>query len=1541
MSFTITCTKLGGGIPVQTSTDTGFQNWTNTLRSIDVNKAAQYGDSFGRIYVAVSAQTVANPQPPAVRGYGIYGLTPDMKQNSFFGGLNPTPVCPVIQTNTLTFTVAPTNGQTFTMDGVIGTWTTNTVTNTATQIAVTNAPDASATNLAAYLNANLATAHTGTVAVTVSGTVVSLSSFAQNIAAEPYYSFATPGASGPFGPDFLLSNGGFGSGPYRMFVGPQDGLVWVTDATDGNANIFVFGRNFESTNQVWTVSGRLAGEAVGEHGNVNAVAVKGSLAQGNLQIFTADNDLPVPSYLNNTNLGVLGNAGLGNFGSAQETVTGDANVVYGYNIGAGPFPCTNTPVFAATIGLDGGFPDGQVIGMTLGTDTNLVYASMRRFNYSDGGVQAFRQDTGARVYTSLSGSPTTPNDVFAVAGITPIPTSGNPAGVYTSPRVSPDGRYIAIMSGSDTPINRIVVANLVNGIPDESSVFIITNLPTTGTPREIAWDAADNLYSASSGQGAIRSFSLGISTTCITSNDITGTNGSFQLLLPPASVSVANNGNASQNYGSPTPGNFAINLSTSTLTNPVIVNFSLTGTATNRVNYNISTNSSNGVTITTNVGNIGTITFPAGTFPGTGNWTANITVTPTPSPLIGPTLTVGLTIGGGTTYIASSPLNATVSIANTGPQFFFVSAAATGTTMNRSITNDYAQFVINRWGDLNGPSNSVGSVSAKSITLTNFALAGTALFGTDYTAGVQLFNGTAPIDGTNSITFAPGVSKLTAIVGNPVSHAAVLLAPTNVTILPGLTNAVTGTNGTSADGYSYFVNTATTTLTEFDNAIGRVAEVVLWSDPLTNSATTNYTVTFASTNLANTTVLPVLIQNYAYTNGSDPNGTAAGFGAGNPSNTFDVQLGWPISSENAFETSLGTFAGAYQNPPPSAVMVANGWSNVLRMSVDKQIGANPTMCGVNLFPTTNTFVGNNALRFDMYLSVWSGALANPVPLNFPRQFAAFGINTQGTNCDWRLSLAGGIATNTGSGPTNADGLWYCVDAADQSLTPADFDGFASPALPNAGTADAVSGTAFTEAGVFKRPPFPATDGGGAGTPINQWVSVSVETHAQTNVSLIIDSSVVLGTMAVTNVANPTPVFTGRPSGNWTNGTPMLGYLQPYPAQSDESAFVYFSNVRMVELSPYIITQPLSALVLAGSNLTLTSFANYASPGLTNVWFTGSVTAPTTPVQTNSTTGTNLLDTLTLTNIAANGGNQYFAVFSDLAGSVTSYVARVEVISTPTNVNISPGGKATFTVTSSGSAGVANGQSALAYQWMTNGINLANGLKYTNVTTVSLGVSNVQAADTLVSYSCVVTNISTNLNGNASDLYLLGTAQSVTTAPITLTILNPPASATVAPAAQTNIWGSSAVFTVTTSGGDPPFTYTWKKGATNLVGAAKYSGTNTTTLTISNLTQADTGSYTVGVTNVAGITSSAGVLTVFVPPPTIGTAPGLGGGHLSFNFTSTNGFDKTNTFTLQSSTVATGPYTNATGSTITGSAGNFNVTVPQPTNTLYYRLKHAN
>src|SRR5207253_1119348 len=73
--------------------------------------------------------------------------------------------------------------------------------------------------------------------------------------------------------------------------------------------------------------------------------------------------------------------------------------------------------------------------------------------------------------------------------------------------------------------------------------------------------------------------------------------------------------------------------------------------------------------------------------------------------------------------------------------------------------------------------------------------------------------------------------------------------------------AVVSNSLVCAEGFTYIVNTNNFTMTEFDNAVG--GEVVLWSNPLTNSLdSTNWTAVFANINQGSSPTLPTVISNY-------------------------------------------------------------------------------------------------------------------------------------------------------------------------------------------------------------------------------------------------------------------------------------------------------------------------------------------------------------------------------------------------------------------------------------------------------------------------------------------------------------------------------------------------------------------------------------------------------------------------------------------------------------------------------------------------------
>lgn len=174
---------------------------------------------------------------------------------------------------------------------------------------------------------------------------------------------------------------------------------------------------------------------------------------------------------------------------------------------------------------------------------------------------------------------------------------------------------------------------------------------------------------------------------------------------------------------------------------------------------------------------------------------------------------------------------------------------------------------------------------------------------------------------------------------------------------------------------------------------------------------------------------------------------------------------------------------------------------------------------------------------------------------------------------------------------------------------------------------------------------------------------------------------------------------------------------------------------------------------------------------------------------------------------------------------------------PQSQTVAQGANATFTVS-------AVGDAPLAYQWRFNGTNLAGA------TTNSYTRLNAQPADA-GGYTVVVTNA-------------LG---AVTSSVATLAVIVPP-TITAHPLSQTVTQGVNITFSVAATG-TTPFGYQWRFNGTNLAGATQSSFTR------NNAQPADTGNYSVVVSNfAAAVASSNAMLTVHQAPvpPSIGTQP---------------------------------------------------------------------
>jgi autotransporter-associated beta strand protein len=126
-----------------------------------------------------------------------------------------------------------------------------------------------------------------------------------------------------------------------------------------------------------------------------------------------------------------------------------------------------------------------------------------------------------------------------------------------------------------------------------------------------------------------------------------------------------------------------------------------------------------------------------------------------------------------------------------------------------------------------------------------------------------------------------------------------------------------------------------------------------------------------------------------------------------------------------------------------------------------------------------------------------------------------------------------------------------------------------------------------------------------------------------------------------------------------------------------------------------------------------------------------------------------------------------------------------------------------------------------------------------------------------------------------------------------------------PVSQTNVVATTALFTVTVAGSEP-FVYQWQCNGTNLTDDVRLSGSQSNSLSLSNLCLGDAGRYTVVVGNAFGsVTSTQAVLTVQPATPSFAwlrVSP-------SITYGDTN-------LTLTGSLSAEGPVYPAPGETIT-------------------------
>ena len=253
---------------------------------------------------------------------------------------------------------------------------------------------------------------------------------------------------------------------------------------------------------------------------------------------------------------------------------------------------------------------------------------------------------------------------------------------------------------------------------------------------------------------------------------------------------------------------------------------------------------------------------------------------------------------------------------------------------------------------------------------------------------------------------------------------------------------------------------------------------------------------------------------------------------------------------------------------------------------------------------------------------------------------------------------------------------------------------------------------------------------------------------------------------------------------------------------------------------------------------------------------------------------------------------------------------------PTDVAVCTGNDANFSVTAAGTI--------TDYQWRKDGVPITDGGNIFGATSSSLTVTGASATDA-GSYDVVV-------SGPA------GQCSQAISNPATLTINTAP-SITTQPVAPTATCSGSGTQTISVVATGTNLTYTWRKGGTALTDGGVVSGQGTNTLTLTNATTADAGSYDVVISGTCtpSVTSDAVAVTINTAPsittqPVAPTATCSGSGTQTISVVAT-GTNLTYTWrkggtALTNGGVVSGQGTNTLTLTnaTTADAGNYDVVI---------------
>jgi hypothetical protein len=243
----------------------------------------------------------------------------------------------------------------------------------------------------------------------------------------------------------------------------------------------------------------------------------------------------------------------------------------------------------------------------------------------------------------------------------------------------------------------------------------------------------------------------------------------------------------------------------------------------------------------------------------------------------------------------------------------------------------------------------------------------------------------------------------------------------------------------------------------------------------------------------------------------------------------DSSANWAVrfGANNNIEDYDALLAYDYSADGIAAAPGSGGTTRGLKISVNKRDPTASGIAGVNLYARDQSFSGDYALRFNMYLTF-------STELGGTTEYSIFGINHSG-NLTNRHNTAG------------SDGCWFAVESDGSSQGGRAYTSYLTADTNAVPTYLAKPSSEFLP--YFTKPPYLGDVNILGGAASGQWVDVEV---AQ------------IGYLLSWKI-NGTLIMERTNTTSFTSGTIMLGHMDPFASIGSAKNFVVFDNVRVVNL----------------------------------------------------------------------------------------------------------------------------------------------------------------------------------------------------------------------------------------------------------------------------------------------------------------------------------------------------------------------------------------